>query len=314
MVQVNEGTFSIGDQSLYTRTWLPDGPPKAKLVLVHGFSDHVNLYNDFGNALATADIAVYGFDQRGWGRSVKSPADRGKTGPTSMVLADIAAFIEPLLDDGSNLPVFVMGHSMGGGQVMTLASDSSHEDKIVRRVRGWLLEAPFVSWPAGQAPGWLKINAGRLAGRFLPHRQLEHVIPPRDLTRNQEVVKILEADKLCHNLGTLEGLASLLDRTGDLAAGKTKLRPSVQSVWMGHGTDDKTCDFAAAKGWLDAQTVVKDKEFRAYEGWYHQMHAEPEREQFFQHVIEWISKRLPGAQEGADVKPDAEVVAADSKL
>ncbi|TLD23979.1 hypothetical protein PspLS_06624 [Pyricularia sp. CBS 133598] len=310
MVQISEGTFTIENQSLYTRTWLPDGTPKAKLVLIHGFSDHVNLYNDLGNAMANGGIAMYGFDQRGWGRSVKTPADRGKTGPTAMVLADIVAFIEPLLDDSSNLPVFVMGHSMGGGQVLTLAGDRTYEDRVVKRVQGWILEAPFIAWPAGQAPSWLKINVGRFAGRFLPYRQLEHVIPPKDLTRNQEVVKILENDKLCHNLGTLEGLASLLDRTVALASGKTKLLPSVKAMWLGHGTDDKTCDHDASKKFFDEQTALQDKEFRSYAGWYHQMHTEPDREQFFQHVIEWVSKRVP-AQDVA--KPEVEV-AAGSKL
>ncbi|KAI6351336.1 hypothetical protein MCOR25_010001 [Pyricularia grisea] len=260
--------------------------------------------------MAKGGIAVHGFDQRGWGRSVKTPSDRGKTGPTSMVIADIAAFIEPLLDDGSNLPVFVMGHSMGGGEVLTLAGDRAYEDKVVSRVQGWILEAPFIGWPAGQAPSWLKVNVGRFAGKFMPHRHLDHVIPPKDLTRNPEVVKILEADKLCHNVGTLEGLASLLDRTMDLSSGKTKLLPSVKAMWLGHGTDDKACDYHASKKFFDEQTGLQDKEFRSYDGWYHQLHAEPEREQFFQHVIEWVSKRIPG-QEAA--KPEVEV-AAGSKL
>jgi acylglycerol lipase len=79
------------------------------MIIIHGFNDHVNRYYDFFPYLAERGIAVYGMDQRGWGRSVKTHADKGKTGPTARVLADMAAFIRTQLP--SEVPVFVLGHS-----------------------------------------------------------------------------------------------------------------------------------------------------------------------------------------------------------
>lgn len=276
MVVEKEGTFEVGGaQSLYTKSWLPDGPTKAKLIFTHGFSDHVNRYGAFFTALAQRGVAVHGFDQRGWGRSVRKPAEKGLTGPTSQVLADIVAFLKPHLEGQES--VFVMGHSMGGGQVLTLLGEQQYEDSVLKKVRGWLLESPFVSFSPEEQPSWFKILAGRLAGRLLPHHQLVHKITPENLTRDPAVVESIKKDDLMHDTGTLAGLSGLLDRTTALAKGSVRPRKGgvVKALWIGHGTRDKTTLFDAAKKYFDECTGdVEDREFRAYEGWYHQLHAD----------------------------------------
>ncbi|KAK3377740.1 Alpha/Beta hydrolase protein [Podospora didyma] len=290
-----EETFNVGDKSLYTKAWLPSGPTQAKLIFVHGFSDHVGRYYGFFPSLAERGIAVYGFDQRGWGRSVTKPAEKGLTGPTSRVIADIVAFIKPHLPASpSDPPVFVMGHSMGGGEVLTLLSDPAYQDSVVRHVRGWILESPFVNFPPEEQPSWFKIFAGKLAGKVLPHHQLYHQIPPENLSRDPEVVKSLAEDQLLHNTGTLEGLAGLLERTTALSSGK--VRPhgkAVQSLWFGHGTLDKATCFDASKKYFEqCLDVVPDKQFKTYEGWFHQLHADgPSSQEFYKDVGDWILAR-----------------------
>ncbi|AEO62847.1 uncharacterized protein THITE_2062148 [Thermothielavioides terrestris NRRL 8126] len=302
MVVEKEGSIEIGGQSLYTKSWLPDGPAKAKLVFIHGFSDHISRYHTFFSALAARGIAVHGFDQRGWGRSVRKPADKGLTGPTSQVLADMAAFITPHLPASpADPPVFVMGHSMGGGQVLTLACHPSYQDSLVRRVRGWLLESPFIGFSPEEQPNALKVFAGRLAGKVLPHFQLKHEIPPEHLSRDPAVVRSIAEDKLMHHTGTLEGLAGLLDRAAALARGEVRPLPggALRSLWMSHGTADKTTWFQASKKYFDECTgEVKDREFKAYEGWYHELHADgPDSELFFRDVGDWILARCDGDPE-----------------
>ncbi|KUI56745.1 hypothetical protein VP1G_04089 [Cytospora mali] len=298
MVKEIEGQFEIGDTSLYTKTWLPDDstPCVAKLVFVHGFSDHVNRYYDFFPGLARAGIAVYGFDQRGWGRSVHNPAQKGLTGPTAQVLSDIADFIDSVIPaaPGPDVPLFVLGHSMGGGEVLTLASRPEYEDRIVSKVRGWLLEAPYIDLTESERPSMLKVIAGRLAGKLLPRMHLVNVIAPENLTRDPEVQRSLREDELCHDTGTLEGLASMLDRTADLVGGKVRLSERVQSLWLGHGDMDLATSYEASKGWFDRQSQIGDRTFKTYEGGYHQLHADLCREEFCSDVREWILKRCDG--------------------
>ncbi|KAI1079274.1 Alpha/Beta hydrolase protein [Whalleya microplaca] len=288
MVQITEGTFQIGDVSLYTKTWMPDGPPKANMVMIHGFSDHINRYYDFFPALAARGIAVQGFDQRGWGRSVRTPSDRGNTGPTATVLADIAAFVRSKLSETT--PLFVLGHSMGGGEVLALACDPAYED-VVRRVRGWVLEAPFLGFAPELQPHWITIASGKLAARLVPRFQLYRPIPPEDVTRDPEVQRSIREDTLMHMYGTLEGLAGLLDRTDKLARGEMRLNKSVNSVFLAHGSADHATSMEKAKKWYDAQTQLEDRRFKAYEGFYHQLHADPGKEEFYQDVGDWILAR-----------------------
>lgn len=118
MASTEEGTHRCADGTqLYTKTWKPpSGDPVAKVVFVHGFSDHCNTYLELFPTLACRQILVYAFDQRGWGRSVKKLSARGRTGSTSQVLDDIDSVVKSQLP--SDLPLFLMGHSMGGGEVL----------------------------------------------------------------------------------------------------------------------------------------------------------------------------------------------------
>ncbi|KAI4594927.1 hypothetical protein KJ359_007450 [Pestalotiopsis sp. 9143b] len=311
MIKEVEGTFEAGDISLYTKSWLTDGPAKAKLIMFHGFSDHMDRYYDLFPTLAKGGIAVYGLDQRGWGRSVKKPAQKGNTGPTSQVLADMAAFIKSQLP--SDVPVFVLGHSMGGGQVATLASSAQHED-VIRQVRGWILESPFIGFTAEEEPNWLTVFSGRLAGRLMPHFRLYRPIAPEKMCRDPAVVESIRADKLMHNTGTLEGLASLLDRTAALSKGELRLSPAVRSMVVMHGDADRVCSFETARAWFESQKV-EDGQFSVYEGFYHQLHGDPGRERFYDEVRDWILERAEGgAKAGTEVTKTQSPVAAAPKL
>ena len=280
----------------------------AKLIFVHGFSEHINRYNDFFPLLAAQGIQVFGWDQRGWGRSVKRPSEKGLTGPTSQVLDDVAAFIKDKLP--SDVPVFVMGHSMGGNEVLSLMGDAAYQD-VSRQIRGWILECPFIAFTPAEEPSSITVFMGRLAGRVLPNFQLKRVIPPELLSRNPAVVESIRNDPLCHNTGTLQGLAGLLDRTALLTSGAVKAPSYVQSVMLAHGTDDKVCSFDAAMKWLKDQDI-QDKKAATYTGGYHQLHSDHCREEFTKDLVEWILKRSEVADKTGIER--AESAAVESKL
>lgn len=269
---------------------------KAKLIFLHGFSDHVNRYYDFFPYLASQGIQVHGFDQRGWGRSIPEPSHRGLTGPTTLVLSDIAAFITSQLP--SSVPVFVMGHSMGGGLALSLASTREY-DGLVDKIRGWIVEAPFLAFPEGEEPSALKVFMGRLVGRIFPRQHLKNPIPVEYLTRDEEVQKSVADDPLCHDTGTLEGLAGMLDRTSSLSGGKWDLSKNVRSLFVTHGTEDRVTSYKASRAWFDAQKV-KDAEFKAYEGCLHQLHVDLCKEEFYRDVGAWILERV-GDGDGSEV-------------
>ncbi|EME48910.1 hypothetical protein DOTSEDRAFT_67839 [Dothistroma septosporum NZE10] len=291
----HEGSLTTPDgHDLYTKSWLPTSPPKARLVLIHGFSDHCNAYGVLFPELAKHAIATYTFDQRGWGRSVHSPNQKGLTGSTQQVMDDITTFIQGLpKDDREETPLFLMGHSMGGGEVMYYAAKGDKEVKS--RIRGYLGEAPFIA--LREKPNIVVSTLGRLAGKVLPHRQMMQPLDASKMCRDPDVCKEWAADPLCHDTGTLEGLAGMLDRAADLDEGKVVIDESCGEagklrLWVGFGTGDQILSEPTCRKWIDG-LKVEDKEYRLYEGWYHKLHAEPGQDKFTfaNDVAQWILAR-----------------------
>lgn len=286
-----EGWEAVLCPSSSANTLQPDGEPVAKVVFIHGFSDHCNRYYELFPSLAARGIEVFGFDQRGWGRSVRKDSEKGLTGPTSLVVSDIVSVIKSQIS--SKIPLFVMGHSMGGGEALILASDPQYAD-LMKDVRGWLLESPFIDFAKGSEPNPVVVFFGRIIGRIVPTKQRWSGLPPADLTRDPAVVESVKADKLLHDIGTFGGLAGMLDRTDALGQGKTTLNKGVKSVWLAHGTGDKTTSYEGSKKWFERQTQLEDKTFKTYEGWSHMLHCDlpDNRLVFAKDVGDWILARV----------------------
>lgn len=197
------------------------------------------------------------------------PSERGNTGPTTQVLEDITSFIKTVIP--SPLPLFLMGHSMGGGQVLCYAAQGPSD--VRKHIRGYLLESPFVDFDPKSKPSPFTVFFGRLAGKLLPHRQLTNKLESALISRDPAIAKQFEDDELCHDTGTLEGLAGLLDRTAMLANGKIVVRDDageggVTRIWFAHGDKDGITSYPASKRLADSLNI-KDKEFKTYAGCYH---------------------------------------------
>ena len=297
-----EGWLQLPDKpaEVYTRTVRPGKsiPLKARLAFIHGFSDHCNTHDDLFIPLAEKGIIVYSYDQRGWGRCVKKPADKGKTGPTKQVLDDITHFLQNQVlnrQDEAQLPLFMLGHSMGGQETLTYAATGPTE--VLSKIRGFMAEAPWIALHPSTKPWKTTVILGRMVSKVMPHYHMVNQLDPNLICRDPDVCKGYAEDPLCHDTGTLEGLAGCLDRAlvleelkllvpeGIGEGGKTRL-------WLGHGTGDGVCDFMPAKRYFESLKIA-DKHMEAYEGWYHKLHSEPgeDKVKFAGDVSKWILDR-----------------------
>ncbi|KAI9845212.1 MAG: hypothetical protein M1838_001830 [Thelocarpon superellum] len=225
---------------------------------------------------------------RGWGRSVTTQASKGLTGGSPLIYEDLASFISTHLP--SPVPIFLMGHSMGGGIVLGFAADGPQEQ--IQQFRGLLAESPFLALaPASQASR-ITVVLGRLAGKLLPHHQMVQKLNPAFLSRDPEVNKINDEDPLCHDTGTLEGLAAMLDRGECIVKGST-VPPATLPIWISHGSADKITGYDASRKWTEQTALSKDKEFKSYEGWYHKLHGEPGEDKYTyaKDTADWILAR-----------------------
>ncbi len=115
---MNHSTFwlNANDRSrLYVNQWLPDGSPKALVMLSHGMAEHSGRYARLAEALCGAGYGVYALDQRGHGRT----ADEGTLGlyaekdGWNKVVGDLASLNQHIGQQQPGVPIVLLGHSMG---------------------------------------------------------------------------------------------------------------------------------------------------------------------------------------------------------
>lgn len=92
---------------------------KAAVVIVHGLAEHQGRYDYVADKLHEAGISTYRFDHRGHG---KSDGDRGYYSDFNEIIDDVNEIVKISLDENKDIPVFLLGHSMGGYAVSLFAA------------------------------------------------------------------------------------------------------------------------------------------------------------------------------------------------
>lgn len=111
-------TFLSADRctEIHYHAWLPEGTPRAVLVLFHGMLEHSARYAEFAAALNAQGFAVYAQDHLGHGESVHPENPRGHfadCGGNGFVIRDCLHMLELAHAAHPKAPLFLMGHSMG---------------------------------------------------------------------------------------------------------------------------------------------------------------------------------------------------------
>ena len=188
------------------RRWLPEGPPRATVVAVHGFNDYSNAFADVGPMWAERGIATYAFDQRGFGATERPGIWAG----SETMIADLAIAVRLVRQNHPGAPVYLLGESMGGAVVLAaLAADG---DAAPDDVDGAVLVAPAawgrqaMTFPeraalwffATVAPGF------ELTGEGLDIQASDNIEMLRAFSRDPLVLKSNRVD-------TIAGLVDLMD-------------------------------------------------------------------------------------------------------
>lgn len=111
-----------------TRLFLKiDAPtaPKAIIVIVHGLCEHLGRYDYMTRQLIARNFGVYRFDHRGHGRSEGKPIFYNNF---NEMIDDVNSVVELAKQEHPTLPIFLIGHSMGGFAVTTFGM--KYPDKV----------------------------------------------------------------------------------------------------------------------------------------------------------------------------------------
>ncbi len=146
------------------RTWLPEDPPRAVFLALHGFNDYSKAFEAPGEAFAGHGIAVYAFDQRGFGEA----PNRGLWPGVETMGRDVADLAGLLRKRHPGVPLYLLGESMGGALIMAIAGGPeapSFDGLILSSPAVWARETmPFyqtwVLWAAVRLFPSLQVSGG----------------------------------------------------------------------------------------------------------------------------------------------------------
>jgi len=255
--------------------WKPE-IPKAVVVLVHGHGEHINRYQHVAEAFVQAGYAMQAFDLRGHG---KSAGQRGHTPEYDNLMNDIADFIGDAQKRYPGLPIFLYGHSMGGNQVINYVLRSPQGLKGVIATGPWLKLA--FDPPAAQ------LMLAKLLNNVVPAFSLASGLSQNSLSRDPQVVSKYAADPLAHDK------ISVRLYTGMYTHGLTALERASElkiPMLLMHGSSDKLTSAQASKEF--AAKAGKLVTLRIWDGFYHEIHNEPEKVEVIRAMIDWMDKAL----------------------
>lgn len=114
----NEFTFPSADgrTAVHAVEWLPEGRPRAVLQISHGVAEYILRYEPLAEYLTARGLAVAGHDHLGHGGSVAPGGTRlyfGPKGSWNWVVDDLYARYNLLKRQFPDIPLFLLGHSMG---------------------------------------------------------------------------------------------------------------------------------------------------------------------------------------------------------
>ena len=265
----------IGGINLYAQAWLPEAAPRAVIVVSHGLGEHGGRYETLARELVQRDHAVYAVDHRGHGRS---SGPRANIERFAHLVADFCAFTERCAGEHPAAPVFMLGHSMGGAVAFASALRQQH------RLQGLVLSAPALA--TGQAvPRWQEMFV-RLLSLVAPDTGAL-TLPPDAVSRDPSVVARYAADPLVHHKAIpARTLVELLRAMQGFPASAPGLRLPTLVL---HGTADKLVPLAATQPVYRA-FGTRDCVVQLYEGLYHEVFNEPERERVTADLLRWLER------------------------
>ena len=259
--------------------WRPDDDkPRALVIALHGVGGHAGDMKNIGEFLADKGIAVFAPDQRGFGHY---SGTKGHVMSFEEYIEDLQNLVMQVKDTYLNKITHIFGASMGGLNAIRYVL------KYPRTVDGLLLHCPAVSHSLDMGIG--KRFAGSILSALNVKRYVPIGIEYANASRNPEHITRLENDPLRVNIVTPRFGMEVLK------ASKHAMRSApdiIMPVLLQQAGSDKIVIPEKSKEFFD-NLGSTDKSWNLYDGLFHQLHEEPEKDQVLGDLYNWLDTRLP---------------------
>jgi acylglycerol lipase len=264
-------------------TWSPSSSQtlRATIVLQHGFGEYaeryVARYNELIPRLVARGFEIKALDFMGHGRSpgiVRGVCDIRKA------VQDHLQIRRNALQERKNLPMFLVGHSLGG--LVTAGSVAANGENV----RGVILMGPaFAATMPSIVRYALAVPACLIPSWSMPLKRSL----PSELSRIPEIGRLAEKDPMMSKQSISYLLAvTALDITEDVRQGYATWE--VPTLVM-RGTADNSTDAKACKAFIEG-IKSKDKKMSLYEGGKHELLNDLPRDEALNEILDWLEVHL----------------------
>jgi len=269
---MSEETYIQGaGGKLFIRSWLPASTPRGVIAICPGFNAHSGMYEWAGAQFAAQGFAAHALDLRGRG---KSDGERFYVKSFDDYADDLKRVIDWAKTRNPDAPVFLLGHSAGG--VTSCIYALSHQSEI----EGLICESFAFEVPA---PDFALAVLKGLA-HVAPHTH-SVALNNKDFSRDPAIVAAMNRDPLiAHEAQPTATMAALVHADERLrkSFGQIKL-----PLLILHGTADKAAKPAGSQLFYDS-AGSDDKTLKLYEGGFHDLLNDIDRERVMGEIVAWI--------------------------
>ncbi len=285
---LNSNSFRMADGAILPlRIWRPEGRPTAVILALHGFNDYSYGFEEPGEFWAKHGIITYAYDQRGFGDAPY----RGRWPGVDTLIHDFVAASFLIRNRHPDIPLIVLGESMGGAVIMTALASATPP-----QADGIVLSAPAV-WSREVMPLWQRIGLAIIAhtvpgmkvtGRGLGKVPSDNIAMLRKMSRDPKVIKRTRID-------AIYGLVNLMDAA---LAAAPKLHGD---ILMLYGNREDIIPNGARRA-LEARLPRNGCTLRLaeYDSGHHMLLRDLEAERVLTDVAAWIDNRQGPLPSGAE--------------
>jgi alpha-beta hydrolase superfamily lysophospholipase len=254
----------------------PGEDTRAIIVMVHGLGEHINRYLHWASLFNKEKIGFAGVDLPGHGRS---DGRRGHIKSFNLLGEMIDILLDSCRKTFPGIPLYLYGHSLGGGIVL---------DYLIRkkpRIKGAIVTSP-----------WLLLSYQPPKSKLLLASAMRYIMPalvqPSGLisdhiSHDRAVVEAYNGDPLVHDKisvslfnGAMKAAEHSLKHAGELKV----------PVLLVHGSDDM---ISSPEGSREFAAETSLAELKIFDGGYHELHNEPFKDEVFDLIYKWITRRSP---------------------
>jgi alpha-beta hydrolase superfamily lysophospholipase len=275
---ISKQVFSSYDHTeLPLKVWLPDDEINGVIIAVHGFNDYSNFIKDSVDFFNNQKLAIYSYDQRGFGETTT----RGLWSGRQTLARDLTTLIKLVKDSHPQVPVFILGDSMGGAvAILSMAK------KDAPKVNGVILIAPAV-WARSEMPFYQRMVLW-VAAHTVPWKKVTGESLEITASDNIEMLRALGKDPMVikeTRIDVIYGLSNLMDDAYKSAG-------SIQAkTLLLYGNKDEIIPWQPVYDFYKRLPLNEhgQQQMILYENGYHMLLRDLQAEVVMKDIVDWIN-------------------------